>query len=170
MCVAVPVLLTPLPFITKSYGKSKGWCWIKQEESIDQFWMALEFYLPFLIVLFINLYFYYKIYQKIWYGGSTNTESKIMKKLVNRLKYYPLSMVVCFGIAFVHRVYYMFNTDTNYYLDLTAGCTVAIYGFINAITYGFTRSVRKSIKRTFVNLLLPSDNSAKNDSTENFLK
>ena len=165
-----PALLTPFPLLTDSYGQSRGWCWITEYRNINQMWMIIEFYGPFVLIFFLNIFSYYKIYQRIWAGDSLTFEIKVMKKLLGRLKLYPISLIICFGIATVHRLYYASGGSKNAYLDLIAGCTLSLYGFINSIVYGFTRSVRNSIKRTFNNILFPSDNSYRSTSADNLIK
>lgn len=155
----VPAILTPLPYFTRSYGPSKGWCWIKDAGVVNQSWMFTEFYGPFLLIFMLNIYFYSRIYYKINYESHETFETRIMQKLMKKLKIYPISLILCFGVAFIHRVYYLAGFQENYDLDLISGCLLSLYGFINAVVYGFTRSVRKSIKRTFNNLLSASDNS-----------
>ena len=162
-CFGVPAVLTPLPLITNSYGSSKGWCWITDDHD-NSLWMLLEFYGPFFAIFIINFYFYFKIYRKIYHESHETFETKVMKKLMKRLRSYPISLVCCFGLAVAHRIYYLCGGDDNYYLDLVSGCMISLYGFINAIVYGFTRSVRKSIKRTFNHILFSNDNCSTNQS------
>ena len=122
--------------------------------------MLVEFYGPFFLILIFNVFFYYRIYKKIWHNNSQTYELKEMKKLLDRLKFYPLALIMCFGVANVHRIYYFINgSGENFYFDLFSGCLVALYGFINAIVYGFTRSVRNAIRRTITNLFSPGKNA-----------
>lgn len=87
-------------------------------------------------------------------------ETKVMIKLVKRLKIYPISLIVCFGLGASHRLFYLLGGEKNYYFDLVTGCVVGLYGFFNAIIYGLTSNVRKFIKKTVLNLLFSVDNSS----------
>ena len=160
LCFIIPLILTPLPLITESYGDSNGWCWIIYHKEIDTIWMIIQFYGPLMGLLFINIYFYYKIYQKIWLDSMLREKMKLMKKLLKRLKMYPIVLIICFGPSLVHRIYYLSNGDDNPLLNLISACFNALYGFCNAIVYGFTGRVRKSVKIAWNGFFhIPSQNS-----------
>ena len=158
-CFGLPILLTPWPLLTNSYGESKGWCWIK-EAGEHSYWMLGEFYVPLLLVFLGNMYCYYQIWKKIYRENYEFVDLKTMKKLVTRLKLYPVSLVFCFGLAGVHRIYYVLGNPTNDTFDIISGCIVSLYGFFNSMIYGLTKSVRKSIKKTFTHLLFSNENSS----------
>jgi hypothetical protein len=80
---------------------------------------------------------------------------KIVRKMMNRLKVYPFIIIVCFGPAFVHRIFYLSengDSDFGYWLNLVAGCLSALYGFLNAIVYGLTTKVKKVLKHAILDI------------------
>ena len=147
----LPLLLTPLPLITRSYNDSNGWCWIGYESINDILWMILEFYGPWVLIIISNIFFYYKIYKNIRNETHHNETYKIMKKFLSRLRLYPFILILCFGPSFAHRIYYIVGGSDNSNLDLISGSLNALYGFFNTLVYGFTGKVRKSIKSVFSN-------------------
>ena len=155
----IPILMTPLPYTTNSYGDSNGWCWIEYDKGVDIMWMIIEFYGPLLILFFVNIYFYYRIYKKIWYDSGLDTNSKIIRKLLNRLKMYPIVLIICFGPSLFHRIYYLGKGSDNPDVNLIAGCFNALYGFANTMVYGFTGKVRKSLKAALGRFFKNQDDS-----------
>lgn len=150
---AIPAILTPLPFITNSYGNFHGWCWILNRNDIDIIWVVVQFYGPLVIMLFVNIFFYFMVYRKLWSDDSLGSNKKLVEKMMDRLKMYPLVLLVCFGPSLFHRVYYIAYKSSNLYVDLISGCMAALYGFFNAFVYGFTTKFKKNIRKTFGKLL-----------------
>lgn len=149
----IPAILTPLPFITNSYGNSFGWCWILHESELGIVWMGIEFYGPLVIMLFVNIIFYIRVYRKLWSENYISKNKKIVKKLMGRLKMYPLILLLAFGPSMFHRIYIIIYSNSNYYVDLISGCMAALYGFFNALVYGLTSKVKKNLKTIFKKLL-----------------
>ena len=108
--------------------------------------MIIQFYGPLIVLLLVNIYFYYQIYKKVWFDSMFIDNVKLMKQLLKRLKLYPIVLIICFGPSFAHRIYYLANGSDSLYIDLFAACCSALYGFCNALVYGFTGKVRKSVK------------------------
>lgn len=160
LCFLIPALATPLPLITKSYGDSNGWCWIGYKNAYDTFWMLFEFYAPLIGLLITNMYLYCRIYQKIWRDLDLDKNSKVVKKLLSRLKMYPVVLVICFGPSLVHRFYYLMNGSDSTVLNIISGCLSALYGLGNMIVYGFTGKVRKSLRSALTKFFQPSADSS----------
>jgi hypothetical protein len=143
-CLIFPLILTPLPLFTNSYGESKGWCWIQHIGSIEIFWMILEFYGLLILMILLNIYIYLKIYWNLKDGKCLSKDRELIKKFMNRVKWYPIIMVVCYGTNLFHRIYYIIYQDANPILDLISGNLGSLVGFINTIAYGITETVRAS--------------------------
>ncbi|OMJ91178.1 hypothetical protein SteCoe_6348 [Stentor coeruleus] len=162
--IIIPLILTIMPLTTNSYGKSQGWCWIDNDSEYKYMWMLVEFYAPLMFILAFNIFAYIKVYKKFRDTEYSLLETDVKAKFINRLKFYPLSLVVCFGIAGVHKIYYIAGGQENFYLDIFAGCVVALYGFVNSIFYGFTKTVKSYLRKTFGNWYSYRDNSSSNPS------
>jgi Slime mold cyclic AMP receptor len=156
-CFAIPLILTPLPLITESYDVSGGWCWIKLDLNLANIiWIFVEFYGPLIVILIVNIYFYIKIFKKVWSETYFGVDCEITKKLLSRLKMYPIVLIICFTPGLFRRIYYIFYEDTCY-LNLFVGSLCALYGFFNAIAYGMTRKVRSSLRLAFSKLFSKSE-------------
>ena len=155
----LPLVLTPLPLITGSYGESGGWCWILYSQPIDRFWMVIEFYGQLVLMLFLNIFFYTKIFKILKRDEAFSQNREMMHKVMNRIKWYPLILLICFGPSLVHRVYYEFHESHSEALNIVSGCMAAIYGFVNALVYGMTSKVRAVYKKAIGKLFTPSNHS-----------
>ena len=59
---------------------------------------------------------------------------------------YPMVLVVCFSLVFVKRIHDFINPGHPLFsLTFIAGIFMGCIGTLNAIIYGFTESVRKTI-------------------------
>ena len=160
-CFLVPGILTPLPLLTDSYGDDGGWCWIPYKKKIDIFWIFLEFYGFLLLVLIINIWLYCKIYSNISTGQDLDRSIRHRIRILNRLKLYPIAIIICFGPSFVYRMYYICTGKYNELADIITGSLGAIYGFLNIIIYGFTKKVRTSIKNSLAKTFGKDENREK---------
>jgi hypothetical protein len=151
----LPIVLTPLPLITNSYGDSNGWCWVKYNELIDTFWMIFEFYGLLMAMILMNAYFYYRIYKRLAYDECLSLDREVVKKVMSRIKWYPLILMICFGPSLIHRIYYLIQPSENMWINLASASMCALYGFINAVVYGMTKKVRTVFKISLKNLFFP---------------
>jgi hypothetical protein len=78
---------------------------------------------------------------------------------MNRIKWYPIILLFCFGPSLIHRVYYLASSEDNRMLDLISGSLAALYGFINAVVYGMTSKVR-AVYRKAIGKWFTSSNSS----------
>lgn len=164
----LPVILTPLPLITNSYGDSNGWCWIVYEKDIDTFWMIFEFHGQLVITILMNIFFYYKIYKRLSFDECLSQNSELVKKVMNRIKWYPIILMICFGPSLVHRIYYSIEKEDNMWVNLISASMGALYGFVNAIVYGMTTKVRIVI-RTELRKLFSSNKDQRNSGSTNLI-
>lgn len=152
-CFIFPLILTPLPMFTGSYDYSKGWCWIKQKDLIEYFWMVFEYYGHLVLIILLNIYIYFKIYRILKDDKCLSQDRDLIQKFLNRVKWYPIIMIVCYGTNLVHRIYYIIYEEDNPVFDLISGNLAALSGFINTIAYGITQKVRavyvKAISKCF---------------------
>ena len=156
ICFGIPLVLTPLPFINDSYGNAGGWCWIPYENSYDLIWIFIEFYGFFVLVICLNAFFYYWIIAKIKKNIEYDEDVTSKLKLLKRLRVYPILLVVSYGPSFVYRLSYIAFGKEIFFLDIISGSFAALYGLFNAVGYGFTRKVRKSIRNFFKGKNSPS--------------
>jgi hypothetical protein len=148
ICFLLPAIVTPLPLFTNSYGDAQGWCWITYDRTIiNYFWTVFQFYGPLFILFLMNIYFYIRIYRKIRNEKERYDDLKVVVRMMKRLKLYPLILIVCFGPAVAHRIFYLITKDNEHeILNLVTACLLALYGAANTVVYGMTGKVRKSLR------------------------
>lgn len=98
----------------------------------------IQFYLPYSIAVVINLVLVCKALRKLQNTASTSIE----KRMVMRLRLYPLILVGCWGLGVINRIY---NSNGKYSLVLDALqiVSVGLQGFFNALVYGSTSTIRQ---------------------------
>jgi len=124
-------LLTILPLTTGSYGESIGWCWVKEEKDIDSVWRILTWYSVLIVVILYSFYMYYKIFEEV--GNNL---------VVQRMKYYPVVLFVCYSPGFIFRLQKI-NNNPSFTLGVMYSALKGIYGLMNALIFAFNNNVRK---------------------------
>ena len=104
----------------------------------------IQFYLPLWIAFTYNLYCYFKVVKQIRNYVSGTLELRF----ISRLKYYPLVLVFCWTFATINRLYTFF-ADENITLTILHITFGGLQGFINALVYGCTTSVRQECGQRF---------------------
>lgn len=84
--------------------------------------------------------------------GIIGTESQFRKKIVRKLKLYPLILIFCQIPCTTYRIYTMFNeiSEVPLVLIVSSGVGICINGFFNALIYGFTGAVKKEIRKKVI--------------------
>lgn len=126
-------------------GKPGYTCWIDQDDDdskVASIIIALEFYLPILIIAIFNIYIHLKIVRTL----KNYVDTSLERRFVSRLQYYPLMVAVCWSFAILAKIVSLFGTEHDL-VDNLALAMGTLQGFINAVIYVLTPSVRT----TFVN-------------------
>jgi hypothetical protein len=146
----IPLLALIPPLVEGSYGPSGGWCWIKATGSdfkSGTFWRLMTFYVPLWLVIAFNLFVYVSVIRYL------RQQMRLMllpdassAKLVRRLKLYPGILIVCYTLPTVNRIYQIIAYGYTWEpLVIVSGGTMCITGFLNAIVYGLTDTVRERL-------------------------
>ncbi|CAG9329320.1 unnamed protein product [Blepharisma stoltei] len=157
----IPALLEGLPFITGSYGKAQGWCWISlgddnhikqytQSWFYGQMWRLLCYYLPLWLTMGYNSWVYYRISKKIVIVlDNSKQEEKMKRMLLIRLKLYPIILVICQTPVSMLRIAYFIGMEDDgmLWLSAIAGIFVILNGILNALVYGLTDTVKNALRR-----------------------
>ena len=154
----VPLSVNFLPFITNSFGYAEGWCWITIEGGnfIQTFlggnvWRIINYLAPLWLVIFFNFIMYWKTLRKIRSMIDNVTDEDLKKNMLyNRLKLYPLMLLMCHLPVTVHRVLGFFNIveESKVWLSsLFASFFLILSGFLNAVVYGLTDRVKQELQK-----------------------
>ena len=105
-----------------------------------------------------NLYVYYLIYSGLApiFRAAHDDTAKGMLRMIERLKYYPLILIVCWIFATINRIYDSVHPN-NPILALILLQTIfqSLQGILNALVYGLTPSVRNVWIESFANSGVP---------------
>jgi len=153
------LLLSLIPVFFDAYGymdMGNGddvWCWIKQNEEHRALGLALilgTFYLPLLVCISYNSYVYYRvsatfkrILESLKKNGPFNPNNL---KQVDRLRYYPIILVVCFAPACANRLYISITENQVFWVWTLHLGLASLQGMFNAMVYGYNPTVRKELR------------------------
>jgi len=170
-CCGVPLVLALAPLADGSYGPSGAWCWIRADRPA---WVFLQFYVPLWGAVAFNAWVYVRTYSLLartveasaaaaggGSGGGGGAEAMgasaggvpgdetaaKLERVIARLRYYPMILVVVWSFASINRVY-----------EAATGGTAPIFalfflqkvfssgqGLLNAFAYGFSDGVRDAV-------------------------
>lgn len=140
---------TLIPVISKSYGKVAGWCWIPARGlNIGFYERMFLFFIPLWFVILFNLFLYVIIIRRL---SKNLIDQNIINSLSRKLVYYPLISVICFlpytlkAVLETLEVQFVYQYDFQF--TLISGISRSTIGLLNAIVYGNTRIVKKTIKQ-----------------------
>lgn len=146
----VPLLALIPPLAQGTYGPSGGWCWIKadgNDNAKGTFWRIATFYMPLWLVIAFNLFVYVSVIRYLRQQVQLMLLPDISSdKLVRRLRLYPGILIVCYTLPTVNRIYQSITYGSSWTpLVILSGGTMCITGFLNAIVYGLTDTVRERL-------------------------
>lgn len=147
-----PFLLAFIPLFTDSYNNAVGWCWIQKDFITDLVERIFCLYIIIWTVIAFNLSVYWKIIMKIRKEFKNVIEDQADNNaVIKRLSLYPLTLILCYLPITVKRTMEIGGQEILpfWFLCLSA-FGISIFGFANALVYGFSRPVREAIKELFV--------------------
>lgn len=163
---ALPFALSFIPIITDSYNNASGWCWIKSNEITSTVLQLVEGFAVALFVLIYNTITLIKINKKLKSELAENEkEDRLRKKLMKRMIYYPLVLLICVTPAGIYRIFENVKLGNSTVLAIIAADSQCLLGFGNVIVYGFTENLKKKVKLKFK--LIDYDESTERCSTNN---
>jgi len=74
------------------------------------------------------------------------------KKIIERLKYYPIILAICFSFATFYRITEMIygsSLDNQFIFSLLAIIFGNLNGLLNALVYGFTKKVKRLVSASW---------------------
>lgn len=153
----VCLVLSCLPFATGSYGNVGLWCWITESDRLVEeglfetpgvWWRFICFYVPLWMVVAYNIYIYRQLLHEVkktgesHFGTSVDGAADKVKyatiRLINRLKWYPIILGVCYFPATVLRIYEIAtpHSDPRWLVNLALMGRMS--AFFNAFAYGYS--------------------------------
>ena len=137
-CWGLPFLMIFLPESTSSYGNSGWFCWIKGNGAVDTMWRFLVFYCWLWVGIIYIVWVYYKIRLQFANMLQEQLDIEEQKQMMDRIKYYPVTLIVCYFFASINRIYIISNPNNpNYTLTALHVLGVSLKGVFNSFIYGY---------------------------------
>jgi len=139
----IAIIVTILPAFSDSYGEAGGWCWI-QRGGIHTTWRFFCFYLPMWSTIAYHCWVYSRIYKRL---KSLEAESEFddnRSRMMIRIKYYPMILIVCYFFASVNRIAQIFGEPV-FSLAVLQIVGTSVRGFVNSLVYGMNPLVRAAL-------------------------
>ena len=154
----VPFLLSLIPIFTDSYDRGSFWCWISNDKKVENIILQVfEGYGVALIVLIYNIYNLVLINRKLKKEiNSSSDDENIRRKLMKRMIYYPLVIIICIFPAICLRVITLISqheTEGPLWLEALSADFQCFIGFANCLVYGLTDNLKKKVKSKLQNLI-----------------
>ena len=145
--VGFSMVCTIIPLTSLDYAYVGGWCWISTSSIKADIYRYALFYFWVWVVILFDIYAYVKVILKVK-KESTIKDSFLHegRVLVNRLRLYPMILVICFTPLTITRIMQTISDDTPVWLLIFSTATSNLLGFFNAVLYGFNDSVRSELR------------------------
>ena len=139
--VAIPVIFC-IPLYTKSYGVNGPICVFSLNETAYIWRISID-YIPGVIVIFITLYLYIKIYYTVNHLEILPEK----KKLIRKLLLYPLIMIIDVTPVITTRMLEIFYNFCGINFMLVVSLSVfSLHGVFNVIIYSSSNSLIEAIR------------------------
>jgi hypothetical protein len=146
VCFGVPLILTLLPLTSGSYGDTGGWCGIIYSDW-GIAWRYISFYILCWLVVGYNTYVYFCVWRRVREDARNGHNAEGQDKLLRRIKFYPLVLVLCWAFATIDIVYITLSGgDFVLWLQGLHIFFSTVQGFFNACVYGMTPTVRNKVR------------------------
>lgn len=153
----IPLSLNFLPMLTNSFGKAEGWCWIDIEDNNflqgflgGNIWRIINYLAPLWLVIIFNFYLHSESVKKIRKMIENIRDDFNRVVLLNRLRLYPVMLLVCHLPVTVHRFLGFFdvvNRERVWISSLLASFFLILSGVLNAVVYGLTDRVKRELQK-----------------------
>ncbi len=148
----VPFLTSMIPLFTDSYVNTGFWCWFDASTTEGTVLRFLFFYFPLWSAIIFNAWTYYvtiTTMKNILMTQETSDKSSDIpnkyKKLIARLKLYPLVLVICWFWGTINRLQNAISpSHPQFWLFLLQVLGSHSQGWMNAVVYGLNPGVREA--------------------------
>ena len=144
----LPLILSIIPLALGHYGPANGWCWIAgtNETSLILLQLSEGFGVIFLVISY-NIITLFQIKFKLKQDSIEGyMDETLRKKLLQRLLYYPIVLIVCVLPAALHRILLATQINSSS-VAIVAADFQCLLGLGNCIVYGFTDNLKRKIKK-----------------------
>merc|ERR1719242_1430096 len=144
----VPFLFALLPIITNSYAPTGGWCWISNVTTTGKIFRWVCFYGQLGLILGFCIFAYCRIYCFLKFSKKAS-DLKDTHKMYNRIKYYPLCLIIGYSVATVRRFIELWDVHLGFGVAMATSVTTGLFGFFLLMVYGRLGKLNKLFKRDY---------------------
>lgn len=143
----LPLILTIIPAVFRTYNLSGAWCWINSDYIITVVLRLSCFYVILWIATIFNITVYTKVILKIHKDFKNIIEyHKHNRALIRKLSMYPIILVITYApISTIRIAQILKDFEVPFWLTCMATIGVSITGFANALVYGLTGPVTNAL-------------------------
>lgn len=150
LILAICLISAGLPFITDSYKKVQGFCWINADGDsyiTGTIWRLSIFYFPLWIIIGYICFVYYKVILGIKMLRSvTESHNHNINNAIKRLALYPAILIIGWLPISVQRCIEIFDPE---FKNLVFACIslgfASVIGLFHGLAYGFTPEVKNAL-------------------------
>merc|ERR1719410_1099448 len=144
----VPFLFAILPVITNDYAPTGGWCWISNMTTTGKVFRWVCFYGQLVLILAFCIFAYCRIYCFLKFSQKAS-DLKDTHKMYNRIKYYPLCLIIGYSVATVRRFIELWDVHLGFGVAMATSVTTGLFGFFLLMVYGRLGKLNKLFKRDY---------------------
>ena len=145
--LAFSIICSAIPLISNDYVYIGAWCGINYRNERGVIYRYALFYFWVWLVIVLELYAYFRVIFKIKAELTINNsflhEGRV---LVNRLRWYPVILVVCYAPLTIMRIVQTINSHPPVWFLFFSTALSNLLGFFNALVYGLNESVKIEIR------------------------
>ncbi|EAS04533.2 7 transmembrane receptor secretin family protein (macronuclear) [Tetrahymena thermophila SB210] len=141
----IPLVLSVIPFITGSFGRANGVCWITDNlgrvAELLQVWGL--FYFPLWVCIFLNFILILRTMKMLKDLDIANTETYFV---IRRFLYYPCLWIICWFAGTINRTIITFGGEGNTFLTDISLVLTCSQGFFTMIIFLSDKRILDAIK------------------------
>ncbi|KAL4455491.1 hypothetical protein ABPG74_012643 [Tetrahymena malaccensis] len=141
----IPLVLSIIPFITRSFGRANGVCWITDNlgkvAELLQVWGL--FYFPLWVCIFLNFILILRTMKMLKDLDIANTETYFV---IRRFLYYPCLWIICWLAGTINRTIITFGGEGNTFLTDISLVLTCSQGFFTMIIFLSDKRILDAIK------------------------
>ena len=104
-----------------------------------------------MFIIIYNIVVYIVVYRKIrkdvMKAVRDTLSENINNDLLNRLRFYPIVLLVCYTAVTAKRLYEFYQPNNNiFWLTWLSGFSISLCGILNSIVYGLSKEVRQQLQ------------------------
>ena len=146
LCFILPCFTSAFFIYEDSFLYSKTWCFL----DMDSFYIegTLMVHGVYLMSTLLMSFFYIRIFKRLKQNIDFSNQG-VYKKVYNRVRWYPILLIVCFGPLVGIRQLMHFKVEVSDEVLDFAGVLASLNGFFNSIFYALNEKTQDAIRNFF---------------------